>query len=271
MNQMVKKFLFTAGLLGLSLAPVVSYAEDAPAATAQPSAQHQETHSNSDFCVGFLSHANQEVGRLNNVKAPTTQAVPQTQDLQTVKGTSTAEGGELGVNISKFELAASTDAQKQALSNFRTAVRTAQQTRLAAYQKAMADFKTASDALVASNKSTGESAAKSYKEALASAVKQAVADCNAKVDPKTIAKSYKDALETAKKKLNTDLKTSSTGVTKGAAMQALVHSRNDALNKAQSDFRASIDAAVKALKAAFPNGTAVTKPMHSDNHTEVHQ
>lgn len=147
----------------------------------------------------------------------------------------------------KLEEKAQTDAQKQAVLEFKQAVEAAISARKTAVDAAISTFRTGLDQLINNRKTATENARNAYRNAYQVAVQKAKDDCAAGVDANQIRTTFMAELKAGKDKYNSDRQ-----AIEKISTKTLVETRQDAFKKALNDFKAAIQAAKDELRAAFP-------------------
>jgi hypothetical protein len=148
----------------------------------------------------------------------------------------------------KLERRASSTAEKDAVTAFKTAMKTAIATRQAAVDKAVADYRAGLKDKMSARQVALDTAIVTYKAAQQTAFDKAKADCAANVDQKTANNTLKAALKAAQDKFKTDRQ----AIEKlGPNVEALTAAKKVAIDKAVSDFKVAAEKARIALKTAF--------------------
>lgn len=145
----------------------------------------------------------------------------------------------------KLDAKADTDAEEEAVDDFKKTVEEAVDDRRDAVNAAIETFRTGVDAALASRKDDMQSAADAFAAAMKSALDKAKADCEAGTAPATVRSNFQAALVAAHKALQAD-RTESEKIRK--EIQALADTRQVAIEKAMSDFKATVEAAAEKLK-----------------------
>ena len=160
-----------------------------------------------------------------------------------------AADAERQKNFAKLEGKATTDAQKQAVHDFETAVLAAVTARRAAVDAANTAYKQAALAAITQRQTQLKTAATSYKTAVANAVVAAKASCAAGTAPATVRTTFQVALKTARTNLQAALQNANKVRPNLDAPKA---ARKAAIAQADATFKAAIAQALVALKAALP-------------------
>lgn len=152
--------------------------------------------------------------------------------------------------ITKLDGKATTDAQKAAIAIFKTNINTAMETRKNAVDTAVKIYRDTVSKALSDSKNEMESFIKTYKDTMTTALTKAKTDCANGIDTKLVASSFnqtkKDAQAVLKK--SKEDKTGMSEVVKTAA-----ETRKQAIDKAQADFKNSIESAKAILKTAMNN------------------
>jgi len=153
----------------------------------------------------------------------------------------------------RLEEQADTDAKKEAIEDFQKTVEEAVDDRRDAVNAALTAFRAGVDTLLASRKDDMQSAADTFAAAMKSALEKAKSDCEAGTAPATVRSNFQAALTAAHKALQTDRAESDKIRTE---IQALADTRHAAIEKAMSDFKATVEAAAKELREAMGEAKA---------------
>lgn len=152
----------------------------------------------------------------------------------------------------KLESKAATDEQKAAVEKFKEVIETAIKTRRDAIDAAIDTFRDGVDAASADHKSSTGEVMNTYRNSVRTAFENAKSDCESGVDLKTIRANLHISLQAAKGQLKEDR----AGAIKFRdSMQSLISAKKSAFEKAISDFKAAIKAAVAELKKSFPESS----------------
>lgn len=145
----------------------------------------------------------------------------------------------------KLKEKADTDTKEEAVEEFQKTVEEAVDDRRDAVNAAIEAFRTGVDAAIASRKDDMQNAADAFTAAMKSALDKAKSDCEAGTAPATVRSNFQAALVAAHKNLQAD-RAESEKIRK--EIQALADTRQAAIEKAISDFKATVEAAAKKLK-----------------------
>lgn len=152
----------------------------------------------------------------------------------------------------KLEARAETDEQEAAVEEFKEAIEAAVDARRAAIDAAIDAFRGGVDGAWADHQSSIEGAANTCREAVKTAFEKAKSDCEDGIDAKTVRANLHASLQTARNQLKED----KTGVAKMRdLMDDLVEAKKTAFEKAVSDFKAAVQAAIAELKKSFPESS----------------
>jgi len=163
--------------------------------------------------------------------------------------------GNRAKQYTKLEEKAVTDAQKQAIANFKIAVNTAVIVRRTAVDTAIKTYRDAAKQLIDSRKTAVDGIIGAFKTTVQSAVDKAKADCVAGIDAKTIKADFNVSIKAAKDKFKSDQYQIKKFM---QLLQDLSKTRNEAIQKAHQDFVAAMDKAKKDLKTVFVTSTIAT-------------
>lgn len=147
---------------------------------------------------------------------------------------------------SKLEEKAQTDEQKQAVIEFKQAVDAAIAARKAAIGAAIKTYRDGLDEAIDGRKTAADVAKAAYRNAYQVAVQKAKDDCTAGVDANQIRTTLMASLKAAREAYN-----SARQAIEQADVKVLVEARQTAFKKALEDFKAAMQTARDALKAAF--------------------
>jgi chromosome segregation ATPase len=151
-------------------------------------------------------------------------------------------------HYTKLQEKADTDAKKQALLNFISAVDTAIANRRAAVNAAQDTFRNGINQLLASREIKVDQITADYKKAIEDAVTKAKSDCSDSSKSAAVRQALKDALRAARQEFTSDKQ----AIDKlGEQVKALTDARKAAFEKAKADFTAAMDKAKAVLKTAF--------------------
>lgn len=158
--------------------------------------------------------------------------------------------GNFGKRFSMLESRADTQAKKDAVARFRTAVETAAKERRAVVDSILSSFRANASSSIAARQAKIDEIIRTYKAAVSTAAAKAKADCALQnADSQAIKKAYKESLKVAREKFEADRKE----VEKiRVTVNELTAEKKAELKKANADFKVKVEAALKELKAAFP-------------------
>ena len=162
---------------------------------------------------------------------------------------------------------AKTDAQKQAVTAFQSAVETAVAAREQAVDAARSAYRQTADQLISQHRTAVEQVLNAFQSAIQSAVGQAQASCTQGTNSTQVRSSFQQALKVARQ-------TRATGIQDvdkiGPQLEQLAHTRNAAIQQAMTTYQNALHAAIAALRQAFgesavspsatPNQAATTTP-----------
>jgi hypothetical protein len=151
--------------------------------------------------------------------------------------------------FAKLEARATTDNQKQAVADFKVAVKSAIAARRAAVDTAIAAFREGVKSLIASRKEDVSSNFTAFSDEVKAAFDSAKSDCASGKDPATIRTNLRNAIQAAKAKFHSN-KIETPKI--GGNIQPLIDARRAAVQKAFSDFKSAMEKARTELKKAFP-------------------
>lgn len=143
---------------------------------------------------------------------------------------------------------AKNDSQKQALANLKQEIDQAITERKAMIDQARIDFRASFEEAVGARHQAVIQALNDYKADLEAAYNKAKADCEQGLTAKTLKEALARALKVGKDKLQ-EAKTQIDSF--GDLLAPIVQARNEAIKKAQDDFRAIVSSAKEEFKAAW--------------------
>lgn len=258
-----------AAIVANLLAPV-AFAADAnvngPERPDRPAAGTQ-------FCTLLTSHVGSVMSKMGDMGAKLDErrlerdarlASRETERQQKVTDLRAKADSRRAELLAKLEDKATTDAQRQALSAFQSAVNAAVTARRAAIDAANEAFRTGLHAAIADRKAKADAAVKAFKTAITAALNKAKADCAAGVDAATVRANLRTATQAALEKLKSDRQ----AIDKlGDTVKGLVDARRAAHDKAMADFKAAMEKARADLKAAMPEKPAPSENTNADKDT----
>ncbi|MFZ2188371.1 MAG: hypothetical protein WAV73_02290 [Candidatus Moraniibacteriota bacterium] len=154
-----------------------------------------------------------------------------------------------------LEERAQTEEQKKAVADFETTTRAAIEARRLASDSAIKTFQDGIQAAITTRNGQVDQLLASAKEARQKLLDTAKADCAAGKDAKTVMANFRSGMQASRAKTQTDKQ----NVTKvNTQVQALIATRKASMDKAFSDFKATMEKARVALKKAFPTETETT-------------
>lgn len=235
-------------LLGVTLAVSPSFAQT-----------NDKPVSKSHTCAAYSDKSGKEVEKAANVQAKI-DAMRASQlgklngnrakNDQKLANTRLAADQKRAQLISKlFSKASTTDAQKAALSVFKSSVNAAVVTRRTSIDTAIATYRTALNSAMASHQSSVDKATSTYKNAVVAAYAKALSGCQANVDQKTIKKNLAAALKAAKQAFEASRHDTEK---LPDIIAPLAKTRQQAISAAEANFKTALSHATTILKAAFP-------------------
>jgi hypothetical protein len=156
--------------------------------------------------------------------------------------------GQRATKFSELESKATTTSQKAAVTAFEQAITAAVAARRAATDAADAAFKAGLLSATSARQAQLKAAATAYKTAVATALANAKASCAAGTSPDVVRTNLKTALSNALATLNAARKNAPLV---GPNLDALKATRKAAVDKANADFKAAVNAALATLKTAL--------------------
>jgi hypothetical protein len=148
----------------------------------------------------------------------------------------------------RLEAHATTTAQKAAIVKFQADVRAAVEARRAAYQAANETFRRGVDAAATARRTQAEASVTLFRTSIKAALEKAKTDCAAGVSAATVKANLLASIKAARTRFEADRKAMDRV---GAQVKALAETRKAAHAKAMTIFKADMERARVALKAAF--------------------
>lgn len=162
-------------------------------------------------------------------------------------------------HFKSLEDRATTDDQKKAVATFEETVRKAVETRRDAIDSARETFQSGvKDAIAARDKAL-EDAMMAFKDSVSAAVEKAKSDCSGSTSPQQIRTALRNSIQAAHEKFVSDRQLQKVG----PQVEALAKTRNAAVQKAMTDFKAALLAATTELKKAFPDSNDISSSSSS--------
>lgn len=183
-----------------------------------------------------------QTNRLNNLK--NSRELRDTQLTELKQNVLT----NLGVTYAKIEILAKTGEQKTAVSNFKTTMENAINTRKNSITIAASNYRQEIDRIIASRSSAIDTAINNFKNSYQAAVKKSKADCAAGVKPLIAKTTFIASVSAAKTTLITDKQ--KIGDSSSLIKSASTNYKNT-ITKANQDFKIVTEKARVDLKAAF--------------------
>ncbi|MBP9728077.1 MAG: hypothetical protein KBD27_01735 [Candidatus Moranbacteria bacterium] len=152
----------------------------------------------------------------------------------------------------KLEGKADTDAEKEAVAQFKKTVEEAIDDRQDAVNDAIEAFRTGVDAAAATRKDDLQAMSDTFTKAVNSAVEKAKSDCEGGATPATVRTNFQAALNAAREDLQSDR---SASLKLKTEVKALADARKVSIEKAVSSFKATLELAKGELKKAFGSNT----------------
>lgn len=253
----IKNFLVGFSLLGLSLSPLSALAIDTPS---------QKTAIN--FCTRITTIETELDNKFTNVESQ--RIAKRTDILGKLKERKDQRAAQIQAKrdetkskfderISQLEVKAVTDAQKEAVADFKKAVEEAQATRKAAVDAAIKTYQDALATLVSSREDILKNAAAVFETTMQTAITTAKTNCTEGDDPAAVRQTFMASMKSAWDVLRSSVQVKVQGENM-QQVEALAKTRNEAIKAANDAFRTSVKEASVILKAAFP----LTEPETSE-------
>jgi hypothetical protein len=250
----IKKYLLGIALLSLLLSPLPTLGH---AETSLPKNAEQRPE---NFCIRLKQDHTQVSNRLatgeKQLREKKTEVQGKLKERRTERQAKIQEKrsitlGKAEESLKKLETNA-TPEQKAAIAEFRASHKEAQEIRKMAVDNAMLAYKTALDKLFAERHTAAQTVTIAFKNSMNQALQKAKADCATGVEQSTIKATLNASVKAAQEKFKLDRKSIEKP---GQDVELLVKTRNEAVRKANEDFKATMKTAHEKLKAAFDTKT----------------
>lgn len=152
-------------------------------------------------------------------------------------------------HIARLNEKATTDEQKAAVAEFQETMKTAISTRRAAVDAAVDTFRDSVNKLVSTRQDGFAAAASTFKSSVEAAFDSASSDCSSGKDAKTIRQNLQANLKAAREKF---ISSRQSTAKISDQVQTLNETKKQAIEKAVSSFKATLESAVAELKKSFP-------------------
>jgi hypothetical protein len=150
--------------------------------------------------------------------------------------------------LEKLNAKASTDAQKQAVVQFKAALDQAVSVRRSAVDGAISTFRTALDQVITTRKTGVDGALKTFTDSISGILAKAKADCTSGMDPQTVKSSTQASIKASRDQFKSTIG----GLTKiNAQVKTFEATRKTSIQQADVQFKASIKQASATLKASL--------------------
>jgi hypothetical protein len=204
-----------------------------------------------DVVQKITTQTQQKQGSVASKKTELMQKVRERADKKeaNLEKARTSSDDALKKMLGKLKATATTDAQKQAVITYESAIKTATQTRRAAVDKAISDYEAALSQFTVSRNQAFTTAGETFTTALKTAATKAQTDCAAQMDSSVVQKTFNSSIRTAQQTFDKSRKAMDTMI---GDVQKLIKTRDAAIKKAMDEFKKTSNAAAKTLKAAFP-------------------
>ena len=250
----IKKYIVATATMGLLISPLAASATNLPPRPDRPDASNK-TLGTENFCTritattselnGMLTKLGENRGKirtnmLNNLSERKTKRAEEVRKFRSEFQSKFAK------HLDKLGSNATTDEQKAALADFKSAVSAAQATRKAAVDAAIAAYTTAAQQTITDRESKVKDAATTFQTAVTAAIAQAKTDCANGVAPGTARQTMYTSIQTANKAFRDVV----TALPDGTLVN-LAKTRDAAIRAANKAFRDAVKAAADVLKAAL--------------------
>jgi hypothetical protein len=255
---MVKRFLLAPIVIATIFSVVVAGVASAQGQGTRPQSQGTSTGgATGGFCSAL-------VARVSNIEQKVSDQIGKLRQAEDNRGSKfsdewnkfinkretvrSEEDAKIESRIAKLDSTATTDAQKQAVAAFRSAIKAALSAKRSAIDAALKSFHDGVAALLTARRDAIEGAFKARLDAFNAAVEKAKTDCASGVSAKTVRTEFISALKSAQTQFVSARKANDDFNTK---MKQLTAAKKTALDKAMSDFRTAVTQARDELKAAL--------------------
>ena len=151
-------------------------------------------------------------------------------------------------HYAKLEARAVTSAQKEAVATFRATVESAITARKTAIDSATQSFRQSLNQVIIARQAAIDAAVNTFQSSRATAVNQARADCAAGIDARTVRETFHTNIRTAQAQFNNERQ----GIEmRKDLIEPIQGTQRQAIEKAITDFRATMEKARTDLQAAF--------------------
>lgn len=210
-----------------------------------------------NFCTNLTTYASQLTTKLaggeTNLKTRQEKNQSTLQERQATREQKLIQTRDTGdadrqVIYAKLMVKATTDAQKQAVTQFQATVEAAVLSRRTAVNTAIKAYWDGINSAMGGRQTSVDTARQNFTNAINTAVATAQSACVAGTDPVTVRTQLNASIKNAKNQFTTDRKS----VDKyGPQVKALVQTRNTAVKKAFDTFHATMEQSRVTLKAAL--------------------
>jgi len=167
------------------------------------------------------------------------------------------EDANLSARFSKLEEMGKTDVQKQAISTFEVAVKSALEAKRAAMDAAVKTFHDNVDNLMNSRKTVVSNNLSVLETTFQAAGNKVKSDCAAGTNAKTVRTEFLSAVKEAQKNYDTAKKNQDDF---SSQMKALTRGKQAAFDKAKNDFKSAMEQARNALKVVLGSTATSSNP-----------
>jgi hypothetical protein len=207
-----------------------------------------------NFCQKISDMASQEEKKLSERKNPKDRFANWQEKIgqrdADLTGLRSKWDENRAAQFAKLEEKASTDAQKQAVSEFETSVKAAISARRAAIDVAIATFREGVKNLISQRSEDVSSGFTAFSDAVKAAFDKAISDCKGtSPDAASIRTTLRSSIQEARTKFQQDRQNAPKV---GGNIQSLIDARRAAVQKAMDNFKAAMETARANLKKAFP-------------------
>jgi len=208
-----------------------------------------------DKATGLLSAVGQKLGDFNaKLQQSRTQIAARLRDGQEKRDQNLEKVRQQWADnrqrqITALEEMAKTDAQKQAIAEFKAETTKTILIRQRAVDSAIMAYRNGLSKIVSDRKAAVDLAKTALKNSAQAAASKAKADCDGGVDPQTMRQNLQESLKTAREKYTGDIQTLEKN--RVEATLQLRTARKEAVQKAVDEFQAVMEKARTEMKAAL--------------------
>ncbi|NTU66972.1 MAG: hypothetical protein HGB08_03550 [Candidatus Moranbacteria bacterium] len=183
-----------------------------------------------------------KTNRENNWEDATTQIDSKVEQFRSERDSN------IESHFSALESKVTNDDQKKAVSTFKNTVRKAIEARRSAVDDAKETFRDGVKGAIETRDGAMDTALSTFQDAVTAAVSKTKSDCSSGKTPAEVRTALRTSIQAARDKFAADRKLQAVG----SEVETLTKTRNVAIQKAETDFKAALASATTELKKAFP-------------------